>query len=403
MPSEPPAILQVFNRYLERGGEEAGVGLFAKILGSRCRFDECIFDSAEWKGSAAPPQWKQLLWMFHNPRSARRLREKQKQTRAQAWLVHNIFPVGSPAVYDEALRQDIPIVQFVHNFRPFSITGYLSYAEAMRPRQWPRAYLRQITSGDWQKSRLKTFVLGCVLFSMHVRNQFRAVKAWAAVSDFMRARFIEAGLPEERVFRLYPPCIPANADANFPEEHYYLFMGRLIEEKGIKVAVESWNILRSRLGAGAPRLVVTGGGPLQEWLQDAAAANPLVEYRGFVPEAEKHLLLSRCRAVIQPSIWAEPLSIVIYDAFDYGKPVLAAAAGGMPEMVGDSNGLIHQRGDAAHLAGHVEKLEKLGPIARRDMGRSGRKWLLANTNVDSWTAQLFDIVRYAAQSGQHNI
>jgi hypothetical protein len=75
----------------------------------------------------------------------------------------------------------------------------------------------------------------------------------------------------------------------------------------------------------------------------------------------------------------------------------------MPEMVGDSNGLIHQRGDAAHLAGHVEKLEKLGPIARRDMGRSGRKWLLANTNVDSWTAQLFDIVRYAAQSGQHNI
>jgi hypothetical protein len=103
--------------------------------------------------------------MFHNPRSARRLREKQKQTRAQAWLVHNIFPVGSPAVYDEALRQDIPIVQFVHNFRPFSITGYLSYAQAMRPRQWPRAYLRQITSGDWQKSRLKTFVLGCVLFS----------------------------------------------------------------------------------------------------------------------------------------------------------------------------------------------------------------------------------------------
>jgi len=55
------------------------------------------------------------------------------------------------------------------------------------------------------------------------------------------------------------------------------------------------------------------------------------------------------------------------------------------------------------LAGHVEKLEKLAPGARREMGRSGRKWLLANTNVDSWTARLFDIVRYAAQSGQHNI
>jgi glycosyltransferase involved in cell wall biosynthesis len=310
--------------------------------------------------------------------------------------------VGSPAVYDEALRQKIPIVQYIHNFRPFSITGYLSYAEAMRTWQWRRAYLRQIAAGEWQKSRLKTLVLGCVLSSMHLRNQFRAVKAWAAVSDFMRARFIEAGLPRGKIFRLYPPCVPMNAEASFPEENYYLFMGRLIEEKGIKVAVASWNILRSRIGTNAPRLVVTGGGPLQEWLKNAAAANPLVEYRGFVPEAEKHQLLSRCRAVIQPSVWAEPLSIVIYDAFDYGKPVLAAAAGGMPELVGDSHGLIHQRGDAAHLASQVEDLEKLGQPSRHRMGQSGRQWLLANTNVDSWTKQLFEIVRYAEQDGLRN-
>jgi glycosyltransferase involved in cell wall biosynthesis len=392
MPSVPPAILQVFNRYLDKGGEEVGVGRFAEILSGRCRFDECIFESAEWKGNAAPAQWKQLLWMFHNPRSVRRLREKQEQSRAQAWLVHNIFPVGSPAVYDEALRQKIPIVQYIHNFRPFSITGYLGNAEAMRARQWPRAYLRQIAAGEWQKSRLKTLVLGCVLASVHLRHQFRAVKAWAAVSDFMRDRFIEAGLPREKIFRLYPPCVPVNAEANFPEGDYYLFMGRLIEEKGIKVLMDCWHILRSRPGGNAPRLLVTGGGPLQEWVKSAAAANPRVEFRGFVPEDEKQQLLSRCRAVIQPAIWAEPLSTVIYDAFDYGKPVLAAASGGMPELVGDSNGLIHQRGDAAQLASQVEDLERRGQASRHSMGQSGRKWLLANTNVDSWTKQLFEIV-----------
>jgi glycosyltransferase involved in cell wall biosynthesis len=337
--------------------------------------------------------------MFHNPQSVQRLREKQAQIRADAWAVHNVLPVGSPAVYDEALRQKVPIVQFIHNFRPFSITGYLTYAEAMRVRQWPRAYLRQIATGDWQKSRLKTFVLGCVLTSVHLRNQIRAVKAWAAVSEFMRSRFIEAGLPAESIFRLYPPCVPANAEADFPDEGYYLFMGRLIEEKGIKVAIESWNILRGRLGTKAPRLLITGGGPLQEWLKTATAGNPLVEYRGFVPEAEKHQLLSRCRAVIQPSIWAEPLSIVIYDAFDYGKPVLAADSGGMPELVGKSNGLIHPRGDAAQLASQVEEMERLGQPSRHAMGQSGRKWLLANTNVDSWARQLFDIVNYAKKAG----
>jgi len=55
-------------------------------------------------------------------------------------------------------------------------------------------------------------------------------------------------------------------------------------------------------------------------------------------------------------------------------------------------------GNAAQLAGHVEKLEKLGPATRRGMGQTGRRWLLANTNVDSWAAQLFDIVRSAQQA-----
>jgi glycosyltransferase involved in cell wall biosynthesis len=402
MPSAPPAILQVFNRYLDKGGEEIGVGQLAGILSGRCHFDECIFESAEWKGSAAPAQWQQLLWMFHNPQSVRRLRAKQEQSRAQAWLVHNIFPVGSPAIYDEALRQKIPIVQFIHNFRPYSITGYLNHAQALRARHWPVTYLRQTIAGEWQSSRLKTFVLGSVLASVHLRDQLRAVKAWVAISEFMRARFIGAGVPGEKIFRLYWPRVPVNAEANHTEGDYYLFMGRLIEDKGIKVLMDCWQILRSRLGDKTPRLVVTGGGPLQEWVKSAAAANPSVAFRGFVPDDEKHRLLSQCRALIQPSVWAEPLSTVIYDAFDYGKPALVASSGGMPELVGDSNGLIHQRGDAAQLASQIEELERLGPAARHNMGQSGRKWLLANTNVDSWAKQLFEVVRYAEQAGQQD-
>ena len=236
---------------------------------------------------------------------------------------------------------------------------------------------------------------------MHLRNQFRAIKAWVAISDYMRDRFIGAGVPEEKIFRLYHPRVPVNAEANFPEEDYYLFMGRLIEEKGIKVVMDCWDILRRRLGSNTPRLLVAGEGPLLEWVKRGVAANPRVEFRGFVTGDEKHQLLSRCRAVIQPSIWAEPLSIVIYDAFDYGKPVLAAASGGMPELVGDSNGLLHQRGDAAQLASQVEDLERLGQASRHSMGQSGRKWLLANANVDSWTKQLFQIMRYAEQTGQN--
>ena len=226
----PPAILQVFNRYLERGGEEVGVGRFAEILARRCRFDECIFDSAEWKGNNAPAPWQQLLWMFHNPRSVRRLREKQGQIRARAWLVHNIFPVGSPSVYDEALRQKIPIVQFIHNFRPFSITGYRNH-EAMRASQWPRAYLRNCR-GRLAKIAAENLCPGLRFDSCDLRNQLRAVKAWAAISDFMRDRFIGAGLPAEKIFRLYPPCVPVNARSQFSRGGLLSFHGAFDRGQG---------------------------------------------------------------------------------------------------------------------------------------------------------------------------
>lgn len=399
MSAETPSILQIFNRYLERGGEEISVDKVAEIMNGRCKFAECIFDSAEWKGAGAPPALKQLLRMFNNPVAVQRLRQQQEKYHYQTWLVHNIYPVGSPAVYEEALRQRIPIVQFIHNFRPFSITGYLDHAQALAARHWLGIYFRQIAEGAWQKSRLKTFALGCVLSSVHFRNQLRAVKAWVAISDFMRTTFIDAGVPAEKIFRLYWPRDLVNVEANFGEQDYYLFLGRLIEDKGIKVLIECWNILYQRLGKATPRLLVAGGGPMEEWVKNAASANPRVQYCGFVQGAEKHRLVSGCRAMVQPSIWAEPLSLVIYDAFDYGKPVLAAASGGMPELVGESNGLIHQRGNASQLASQVEQLERLGDAVRRDMGQSGRKWLVANTSVDAWVTRLFQIVRYAQQTG----
>ncbi|HZM05286.1 MAG TPA: glycosyltransferase family 4 protein [Candidatus Saccharimonadales bacterium] len=402
MTERPPKLLQVFNRYLEPGGEESAVRQFAQILGPQGNFDECLFDSAEWKGPGAPAKWQQIAWMFYNPKSVAKLRLQQNQDKADAWLVHNVFPVGSPSVYREALRQRIPIIQYIHNFRPFSITGYLNNAESLQPQRWGRAYLRQVKDGAWQGSRLKTLVLGSVLCWMRLRHHYHAVKAWVAISNFMHDQFIAGGVPKEKVFRLYHPRVPVNTEANFPEGDYYLFLGRLIEDKGIKVLLKCWEILGRRLGQNCPRLMVAGDGPLSEWVRAAAAANQRVQYCGYVSGDQKHQLLSQCKAVIQPAIWGEPLSFVIYDAFDYGKPALVARSGGMPELVDETSGLIHQPGNAAELAAQIEEVERRGPDWRRRSGQSGRQWLLANTNVEAWKKQLFEIASYAQRTNSPN-
>lgn len=393
-----PPLLQIFNRYQIAGGEEMAVRQYAQNLAGE-RFEECLFESAEWSGAGGPPAWKQAAWTFYNPEAVRRLREKQNRVQGRAWIVHNVLPVGSAGIYSEALRQKIPLIQVIHNFRPFSVTGYAWVGRQLDARGWPVNYLREIAGGAWQQSRLKTAFLALVLTTMHLRNQFRAVKSWIAISDFMRQQFISAGIPASRVFRLYHSWELKNVQTDFPEEDYYLFLGRLMDAKGLYVLAEAWDLLAGQLGAQCPRLVLAGDGPLKNWAERAQARQRKIEFRGFVDGKEKDRLLAGCRAVIQPAIWAEPLSLVVYEAYDYGKPVLVAASGGMPELVSPETGLVHAPGQAEELASQVRQMEAFPRLQRQKMGRAGRQWLIQNTHRTTWKKQFQAVVEHAISPG----
>jgi glycosyltransferase involved in cell wall biosynthesis len=387
-------LLQVFNRAVGHGGEAVAADSIAAILAKSCEFRECCFSSKEWSGPGAPPVWKQALSTYYNPNSVRRLRGIQSEFKAQAWIVQNFVPIASPGVHIEALRQKIPIIQFVHNFRPYSVASYSWDGTQLDPRHWPKNFLIEIRRKSWQESTVKTALLASVFTAMHIFRLFRAVRAWVAVSDFMRREFIRAGVPPDNIFRIYNPWTLQNVDPLAgTESDYYIFLGRLMEEKGVKVLVKAWECLRQALGAKCPRLVIGGEGPLTEWVKEAAKTNPLISYRGFLSGAEKAGLLRGCRGLIAPSIWGEALGLIVYEAYDFEKPVLAASSGGLTETVQHGvTGLLHRAGDAEQLARQVVDLDS-NSQRRRSMGEAGRRWLIQNTNEDVWKQQFFEVVR----------
>jgi glycosyltransferase involved in cell wall biosynthesis/ADP-heptose:LPS heptosyltransferase len=388
-------LLQIFNRPLGGGGEELATQEIARILSKDPGFAETIFQSAEWTGPQAPPRWKQAAFTFYNPQAIRRLREAQEKNDAQAWILHNYIPVVSGGVFHEARRQQVPIIQYIHNFRPFSVSSYLWTGRRLDPAHWPANFVREICHGTWQDSRSKTAFLASFLATLHLTRQFRAIKAWVAVSKFMREKFISAGVAPESIFQLYNPWSTRCQDPDSPEGDYYLFLARLIEEKGAKVVVNAWNLLRQLRPDKPPRLIIGGDGPLTDWVKAAAAENPLIEYRGYVTGHEKDVLIQNTRASIVPSIWWEPSGYVAYEAYDFGKPVLAAASGGLTELVQHGQtGFHHVPGNAEQLARQVLELDAKRDL-RRQMGANGRAWLAANTSEETWKKGFFKIVDYA--------
>ncbi len=217
------------------------------------------------------------------------------------------------------------------------------------------------------------------------------------ISGFLRDKLVQgAGVPVEKVFALRHSW-DAMAEAPAIEDGgYYLFLGRLVEVKGVEMLLRAWETLEKRLGDKAPELWIGGEGPLEALVREASARGRKVRHLGLVEGNEKREAIRHCRAMLAPSLWWEPLGLVTYEAYDFAKPMLAAASGGLTEtVVNGQTGFLHEQGNMDSLADSVLKIEAMSEMQRKTMGAAGRKWLLENAGVEEWKRRFSVIVQTA--------
>ena len=386
-------ILQVFNQYRERGGEEKSALRIFQHAQDICEIDRLWWDSRSWDADDGPGKLGQLRRLFYNRDSAVELREKIRKFRPDALLCHNLYPVGSPAVYHVAREEGIPIIQYVHNFRPFSIGGSLWAGDQITTESLQGNYWKEIKAGAWQDSKLKSALFAILLKRLHHSGWLSSVKRWICISEFMQEQFREAGLPEEQVEALRHAWDARKEAPPSRDNGSYLFLSRLVPEKGVSILLDAWEILENELGERAPKLIIGGVGSQESLVRSAARKSPFIEYRGFVDRDEKFDLIASCRAMLAPSVWWEPLGLVTFEAYDYCKPMLAAASGGLTETIKDEEtGFLFEPADAHALVKAVKKMENLPPNQRMEMGLRGRKWLQEGFSPEAWKKRFAEIL-----------
>jgi glycosyltransferase involved in cell wall biosynthesis len=158
------------------------------------------------------------------------------------------------------------------------------------------------------------------------------------LSRYMRGELLAAGLSPERV-QVVPPFVHDLEPRARPDgPPCVLFVGRLVEAKGVADAVLAWR----RSGVDLP-LLCAGTGPLRE-----SAARSGAQVLGWVSRERLGALYARARAVLVPSRWQEPFGIVGLEALHCGAPVVAYEGGGIAEW--------HPGGDLLVPWGDVDAL-----------------------------------------------
>jgi glycosyltransferase involved in cell wall biosynthesis len=358
----PPArVLLVHNAYQQRGGEDAVVEAEAALL--REHGHEVMLytrHNDEVQGASRLALARDTLW---SPRTGRDLQALISQHRPDVVHVHNSFPLVSPSVYWAAARAGLPVVQTLHNFRLLCPQALLLREGRLCEDCVGRVPWRAVQHGCYRGSAVQSAaVAGMLQLHRGLGTWQRKVTLYIALNAFCRDKFIEGGLPGERI-RIKPNFVDLPAPAPHPREGF-LFVGRFSLEKGLAVLAQA-------LALAPPGTAVhaAGSGPDAPLLEGAPGVHPL----GPLPPAAVYAQMARRRALVLPSIWYENFPRTLVEAFANGLPVIASRLGAMATLVEDGvTGLLFQPGDAADLAAklawadaHPAEMQRMGDRARR--------------------------------------
>lgn len=148
-----------------------------------------------------------------------------------------------------------------------------------------------------------------------------------------------------------------------PENPIILFVGRLVERKGVKYLIDAARVLKEK-GANISVHIV-GDGPLKGELEEYARVlglGEVVVFKGRVGGDELIEEYKNAHIFVLPSIIdskgdTEGLGVVLIEALTFGLPVIGSRVGGIPDIILDrETGLLVDEKDPQGLASAVEYL-----------------------------------------------
>jgi teichuronic acid biosynthesis glycosyltransferase TuaC len=314
MPDRPPRLLIVTSLYPTPDRPQMGVFVARRVAALRERGVQVVV--------VAPADYRHGMLRRHLAMLSDALTARGKFDGVEG---HVVYPTGLIAWLAARLRR-IPVLVYAH--------GSDVLVAARRNRL---------------HARLARFV---------VRHADARVANSRSVADAVATLGREASVVSPGVdLDTFKPGKAAESRARLglaPAGRMALFIGGLVEIKGPDVFAEAMADLPGWVGH------AVGDGPLAGPL---AAIGTLTLHPAVAPEAVADWMTA-ADVVVVPSR-GEGLGLAAVEALACGRPVVASAVGGLPELIHDGgNGLLVPPGDAAALAAALDRLSDDGLRAR---------------------------------------
>lgn len=216
-------------------------------------------------------------------------------------------------------------------------------------------------------------------------NVFRDADMFVTNCEHFRTRLERLGCDPERLEIVYSGidthAFPYRPPREKPAPLQLVAVGRLVEKKGLRYAIDAAALLRER--GFDFQLRIIGDGPLEPALKEQVAGLGLedqVSFLGGMPHAQVMTTIAGCDVMVSPNVTAAdgdedgPVN-TIKEAMAIGMPVVSTRHGGIPELVlHGTTGLLAGERDARGLAAHIAALAASVPL-RKALSVAGRSYV----------------------------
>jgi glycosyltransferase involved in cell wall biosynthesis len=329
-----------------------------------------------------------LSSFFYNKDAEKRLEALIKTKKPDIAHLHIFYGSLTSSILNLLKKQNIPIVVSVHDYK-FACPAYLflnganEICEKCEGKKYHHAILNKCVKG----SRLFSSVFALeasyrdTFYPLH--KMFDRLIFVSKFSEIIHNKYKPKLKNISSHIYNFDPILKSKVTNNVKGE-YFLYAGRLSKEKGLKTLVKAFNQLPDI------KLKIAGTGEELEMLTQIASPN--IEFVGFKKGPELQSIISKASYVVVPSEWYENNPMAVIEALTFGKPVIGANIGGIPEIVIENEtGFLFTASSTEELKTTVIKANKLEPAAYKSLSYSSRAFAEKNFSPHGHYEKLIQI------------
>ena len=286
--------------------------------------------------------------------------------------LNNIHTQLSPLLAELAYKNGIPVFWTLHDFK--LICPAYSFLRNGEICEDCLSNKLSVVKHKCIKNNFLASILGYTEAQVWSREKLENYTSkFICPSKFLKNKMQSAGFDASKMVHLSNFAKAEKINPFSEREDYYVYLGRLSQEKGIETLLQVATTLNYRLK-------VIGDGPLSKIMREKYSTGN-IEFMGHCTWETIQPILMKARFMLIPTECYENNPLSVIEAHTLGTPVLGGQIGGIPELIRENeNGMLFQAANKEDLKNKIEQM-----MAKNDWNYNN----IANVSMEKYSGHAY--------------